>query len=61
MSLSPLRPTATRLACRIRAKMDVTAPQSGLFSDLNCGSGAMVARLRRNGQAHYEIAEASAR
>ena len=49
--------TTTRLACRIRAKMDVTAPLSGLFSDRNCGGGAQVARLRRNGEAHLQIAQ----
>lgn len=48
--------TARWLACRIRAKMDVTAPDSGLFRDLHCVSGAWAAQLRRNGQAHYEIA-----
>lgn len=49
------RPGSARwLACRIRAKMDVTAPDSGLFTDLHCGSGWQAAR--RNGQAHYEVA-----
>lgn len=50
--------TATQLACRIRAKMDVTAPHSGLFRDRNCGS-AGVARLRSNGLAHMEVAQAA--
>ena len=53
--------SATRLACRIRAKLDVTAPHSGLFTELGCAEGATVARLRRNGETHLQIAQADER
>ncbi|HYF06901.1 MAG TPA: transglycosylase [Acetobacteraceae bacterium] len=53
--------SAPRLACRVRAKLDVTAPHSGLFRDLGCGQGTAVARLRRNGETHLQIAQADER
>lgn len=54
--------TTQRLVCRIRAKLDVTAPHSGLFNDRNCGNGNVyAARLRRNGEVHLQVAEAGDR
>jgi hypothetical protein len=39
----------------------VAAPHSGLFRDLGCGQGTQVARLRRNGATHLQIAQADER
>ncbi len=51
-------PASTRrLICRIRAKLEVTAPGSGLLQEQPC-SPAEIARLRRNGAALLEVAEA---
>ncbi len=51
----------TAIICRVRSKMDVTAPRSSLFRDRCPASGTEVARLRRNGSALLELAEASDR
>lgn len=51
----------TAIICRVRSKMDVTAPRSSLFRDRCPGVGAEVARLRRNGSALLELAEAAER
>ena len=50
--------STVRYACRLRTRLDVTAPGSGLFSELNCGGGnsAYAQRQRRSVQAHYEYA-----
>lgn len=49
---------ATRLICRVRSKIDVVAPGSDIFRE-RCGTGGVeMARLRRNGQALLELAEA---
>lgn len=48
--------SARRVICRIRAKLEVTAPGSGLLQDQPC-STAEIARLRRNGAALLEVAE----
>nr|WP_282572120.1 transglycosylase SLT domain-containing protein [Roseomonas acroporae] len=48
---------ATPGICRVRAKLDVVAPNSDLFSDRNCG-GMQTARIRRSGRALLELAEA---
>lgn len=51
-------PRATsRLVCRVRAKLDVTQPQSDLFREYNCDT-ARTDRTRRNGAAHFGYASA---
>ncbi|MDB5415898.1 MAG: transglycosylase [Rubritepida sp.] len=45
-----------RLVCRVRAKMEVTNPESTIFDSFNCGS-ALTERTRRNGAAHLVVAE----
>jgi hypothetical protein len=42
--------------CRVRAKLEVTAPGSPVLADYAC-SETMTARLRRNGVALLEVAE----
>jgi len=45
----------SRLVCRVRAKMDITHPGSGLFGDYNCNTGRGD-RTRRNGEVHFNNA-----
>lgn len=49
-----------RLICRVRAKLEVTAPGSDILSGTGCAGGEM-ARVRRSGAALLEVAEASPR
>ena len=44
------------MICRVRAKLEVTAPESDLLQDQPC-STAEIARLRRDGAALLEVAE----
>jgi hypothetical protein len=46
-----------RLVCRVRAKLEVTNPQSDLFDRFECGGSASV---RRNGAIHLATAESQA-
>jgi len=49
----------SKIICRVHSKLEVTAPGSTLFAD-RCRPGApQWARVRRNGAAHLEVAEAS--
>ena len=49
----------TQIICRLHSKLEVTAPGSTLFND-RCRPGASQwARVRRNGAAHLEVAEAA--
>ena len=49
----------TQIICRVHSKLEVTAPGSTLFND-RCRPGASQwARVRRNGAAHLEVAEAA--
>ena len=49
----------TQIICRVHSKLEVTAPGSTLFSD-RCRPGASQwARVRQNGAAHLEVAEAA--
>lgn len=48
--------SANRVICRVRAKLEVTAPDSDLLQDQPC-STTEIARLRRNGAALLEVAE----
>ncbi len=53
-------PRATAgLVCRVRAKLEITQPDSHLFSEYNCDSGR-ADRTRRNGAAHFRYASAEA-
>jgi hypothetical protein len=55
---SPRR-AGTQIICRVHSKLEVTAPGSTLFAD-RCRPGApQWARIRRNGAAHLEVAEAA--
>ena len=55
---SPRR-AGTQIICRVHSKLEVTAPGSTLFND-RCRPGApQWARVRRNGAAHLEVAEAA--
>jgi hypothetical protein len=45
-----------RVICRVRAKLEVTAPGSTVLQDASCGGN--IARERRNGAMLLEIAEA---
>ena len=45
-----------RLVCRVRAKMEVTNPDSTLFDNYSC-NGALTERTRRNGAAHLAVAQ----
>ncbi|MBM3587206.1 MAG: transglycosylase [Alphaproteobacteria bacterium] len=48
-----------RIVCRVHSKLEVTAPGSSLFAD-RCRPGApQWARVRQNGTAHLEVAEAA--
>ncbi len=49
-----------RLICRVRAKLEVTAPGSGLLDAAPC-SQAEIARVRRSGASLLEVAEADER
>ncbi|TCH99631.1 transglycosylase [Roseococcus sp. SYP-B2431] len=50
-------PSSTqRLVCRVRAKMEVTNPDSTLFDSYSC-NGALAERTRRNGAAHLATAQ----
>lgn len=50
-------PASTRrVLCRIRAKLDVTAPGSPVLADTGC-AGSMAARDRQNGAALLNVAE----
>ena len=44
-------------ACRVRGKLEVVQPDSPIFANQRCAP-AQMARLRQNGAAHLEIAEA---
>jgi hypothetical protein len=46
-----------RVMCRVRAKLEVTAPGSDLLHDQGCSQGE-IARVRRSGAALLEVAEA---
>lgn len=49
----------SHIICRVHSKLEVTAPGSTLFAD-RCRAGApQWARVRRNGAAHLEVAEAA--
>jgi hypothetical protein len=49
----------TQIICRVHSKLEVTAPGSTLFAD-RCRPGAQQwARVRKNGAAHLEVAEAA--
>jgi hypothetical protein len=49
----------TQIICRVHSKLEVAAPGSTLFAD-RCRPGApQWARVRQNGAAHLEIAEAA--
>lgn len=51
-------PASTRrVLCRVRAKLEVTAPGSDVLGDAGC-SGTEIARVRRSGATLLEIAEA---
>lgn len=52
--------SAQRVLCRVRARLEVTAPGSDLLGGVRC-SGSDIARLRRNGAALLELAEAPER
>ena len=55
---SPRR-AGTQIICRVHSKLEVTAPGSSLFAD-RCRPGApQWARVRQNGAAHLEVAEAA--
>jgi hypothetical protein len=55
---SPRR-AGTGIICRVHSKLEVTAPGSNLFAD-RCRPGApQWARVRQNGAAHLEVAEAA--
>ncbi len=43
--------------CRVRGKLEVVQPDSPIFANQRCAP-AQMARLRQNGAAHLEIAEA---
>jgi hypothetical protein len=45
-----------RLVCRVRAKMEVTNPDSTLFDNYSCND-ALTERTRRNGAAHLAVAQ----
>ena len=49
----------SKIICRVHSKLEVTAPGSSLFAD-RCRPGtSQWARVRRNGAAHLEVAEAA--
>lgn len=49
----------TRFVCRVRSKIDVVAPESDIFRERCSGRDSVaMARLRRNGRALLELAEA---
>jgi hypothetical protein len=51
-------PASTRrVMCRVRAKLEVTAPGSEVLQDHGCSAGE-IARIRRSGVALLEVAEA---
>jgi hypothetical protein len=51
-------PASTRrVMCRVRAKLEVTAPESDLLQDQGCSAGE-IARVRRSGATLLEVAEA---
>jgi hypothetical protein len=53
------RSAGTHIICRVHSKLEVTAPGSTLFAD-RCRPGASQwARVRQNGAAHLEVAEAA--
>ena len=49
-----------RLVCRVRAKMEVTNPDSTLFDNFSC-NGSLAERTRRNGAAHLAVAQSLSR
>ncbi|MBR0675173.1 lytic transglycosylase domain-containing protein [Roseomonas alkaliterrae] len=49
----------TRLVCRVRSKIEVVAPDSGIFAERCRGTAAQMARFRENGRALLELAEAA--
>ena len=51
---------ATTLVCRVRAKLDVVAPDENVLDNAACGSFS-IARVRRDGVALLELAEAGER
>lgn len=51
---------ATNLVCRVRAKMDVVAPEENVLGRAACG-GYSIARVRQDGVALLELAEAAER
>jgi len=51
---------ARQLICRVRGKLEATAPDNAMFEGVNCGR-TEVARVRRDGVALLELAEASER
>lgn len=54
-------PASTRrVLCRIKAKLDVTAPGSPVLADTGC-AGTMTARDRENGAALLDVAEMATR
>ncbi len=53
--------SSARIVCRVRSKMEVTAPGQVVLRAGHCGGEVRAARLRRNGSALLELAEDSAR
>jgi len=49
----------TRLVCRVRSKIEVVAPESGIFAERCRGTTSQMARFRQNGRALLEMAEAA--
>jgi hypothetical protein len=49
----------TQIICRVHSKLEVTAPGSTLFADRCRRGAAQWARVRQNGAAHLEVAEAA--
>lgn len=52
--------SSARVVCQVRGKMEATAPGRSVLDGRHCGGGTAVARLRRNGRALLELAEAAA-
>ncbi len=54
--------SSARVVCRVRAKMETTMPpgRAAVLDGAGCGGETSMARLRRNGRALLELAEAGA-
>ncbi|MBW8268032.1 transglycosylase SLT domain-containing protein [Caldovatus sp. SYSU G05006] len=51
--------SSARVVCQVRGKMEVTAPGRSVLDGSRCDGGTAVARLRRDGRALLELAEAA--